>query len=249
MDINKLSKEERYKKLRSEPYHIRYVHNPSEKEWRIALSRDISLYKFIQNPDDNVEQFMVRQKPNHIRNIKNPSSVVQCCALMEDPSVIIHIENPTYQAKKVYISRKPHGIKYLFNPDDELKMLALEHDPRVFYKLLTMDKTLSEAVQLKAVSCEGTLISEIINPSEAVQVAAVKQNSASLTCITYPCYDAILEAVRETPIMIFELITDTIVCEDEIDDTIQLEAVKNSWNRIIYNTIMNRFTRDDELQF
>ena len=110
------------------------------------------------------------------------------------------------------------------NSASEEEQIAIVSDPishRFSYNIFEYINNPSEAVQLAAVRENGLLIMHIPNPSEAVQLAAVQRNGEALELIKNPSEAVQIAAVEENPFMLY-LIRDELPKEVIIRAILQL---------------------------
>jgi hypothetical protein len=120
---------------------------------------------------------------------------------------------------RVLIEYNPHLILLVPNPPEWLVIDAIKEK---WTLIKNMDNP-SEAVQLAAISQFGHAITYIRHPSEEMKIAAVKQNSWNIRHIKNPSEEVQLAAVSK--------VGDAIEYISDPSDDVKLAAVKqNGWN-------------------
>lgn len=115
------------------------------------------------------------------------------------------------------------NLEYSFDPEDEDEAHdAVSKIPEYICKI----NNPSEEVQLVAVRKHGSTIQYIDNPSEEVQVVAVNQNPWAIEFIDNPSEEVQLAAVKKGSYAI-KLI-------ENPSDELQLFALKNTWDKHFY---------------
>jgi phosphoribulokinase len=125
--------------------------------------------------------------------------------------------------KKEFVKSDSAGIHYIKDPSENLQLLALE---RYGTGVISLIRTPTEKVQLKAVKKEGEAIKYIKNPNEEMQLEAVKQNGRAIEHIKNPSEDVQLEAVKQEG--------EAIEYIKNPSEAVQLEAVKQRGTAIKY---------------
>ena len=110
----------------------------------------------------------VRATPQSIASIPNPSETVQLQAIEGDPNVIGLINNPTEKVMILAAEKSEYPHKII---NDLLEKLGQDGVP--------------EQVLMAAVRRDGLSIENVHAPSEAVELAAVKQNEHAFAWICY----------------------------------------------------------------
>jgi protein tyrosine phosphatase (PTP) superfamily phosphohydrolase (DUF442 family) len=87
-----------------------------------------------------------------------------------------------------------------------------------------MDENPSEEVQLEAVRKNGYNIKHIHNPSKKIQLEAVRENGDSIMYVLNPSEEVQLEAVKQSGLAI-EFIKNP-------SEQVQLEAVRQNWSAV-----------------
>ena len=89
------SERDQKRKVKEEPYNIRYINNPREDIKTLAVKGKANCIAYINNPSEELQLQAVKENGFNIQNIYNPSEKVQIEAVKETPCVISFIKNPT----------------------------------------------------------------------------------------------------------------------------------------------------------
>lgn len=72
------------KAVLAHPDYIRHISWPSEELQKISLQRNMSGFKFIKNPTENIQRYAINEQPHLIRYIEHPSEEIQMLAIEKD---------------------------------------------------------------------------------------------------------------------------------------------------------------------
>ena len=185
----------------------RINYNPDAIARNLRVGQDekkfkISQYDKLRNLDVESQTRVVMSNPTLIKYMHNPPQDLMWAVLARDPMYIAHIKNPTETMKEVAIKANPSNIQYIKKPSEALKQLAVSldggtleyimkvpQDPKHMHMLKKQVIYPSEAVQLLAVRNSKGAIKLILNakitPSEDVQQAAVRTDPGALFLMMY----------------------------------------------------------------
>ena len=157
-------------------------------------------------PSEKVQLEAVKRNPETLNYIKNPTEKVQLAAIRKKPYVFRFIRNPTKKVQREAVKLDPFNVGQIHKsrgsivePDEELQLIAVRTDPVM---ALLEIKNPTEKVQLEAVKRKPDSIKYIKNPTEKVQLEAVKQKPDSIKYIKNPTEKVQLEAVKQKPDLI-----------------------------------------------
>jgi hypothetical protein len=163
-----------------------YINNPSEDLLLQIVRNDGWAISELINNGFNVSKKVllaaVNSKPAAIEAIQNPDEDVQLMAVDTDPFAIMFItpqHSITPRVLELYKSKTyedytfPIDIKSIGNPTEEQQLEALIMNPWTIKDIINKGIKPSEAVQIRALEGDPSLIRFIKNPSENVQLTAV----------------------------------------------------------------------------
>ena len=175
---------------------IEHIDNPTEELQILAIDDNRSeCIKYIKWPTEKVQIMALKRYISNFRYINNPTYRVKLMALKKDGRLIEVIKNPTEELKLLALINYSSAIHFIKNPSDDLIRLALESNGSIISKISNP----TEEQQLIAVKNDGLVIRYLMpGASEAVQLAAVKQNASSFEYLyTFPSSIAVqLAAVQ-----------------------------------------------------
>ncbi len=212
LDNNTFNDELMKKIVENEPEWLMFIKDPSEDVQLAAVRKSAYNIIYIKNPTENVQLEVVRRDGEKIKWIMDngitTSKDVQLAAVSYHGSCIRHIENPSEPIQLAAVKNFADSITYIKNPYPSVIKL---------YKELTFENVLlgvvenngddiryiiekgfepSERVQLAAVKNDGNAIKYIKNPSEKVQLSAIKNNIKAFEFIKNP-YPSVIKLYNE----------------------------------------------------
>ena len=185
-------------------YNIQYPYDEvvleAEKKFNLKANED--LVNFVSGVK---EKRKASKDPIDIRNIKNPSEELQLAAVKEFGDSIRHIKEPNEKVKLAAVKQSGTAIQYIKNPSKKVKKIATlalknvkESQIQSFasgYGMIQYVTNPSEKLQLKAVKRYPHNLEFIKKPSEKVKLAAVQKNGYTLQYIKNPTKEIIVAAI------------------------------------------------------
>lgn len=186
------------------PQNILYIENPSEELMIIAVTKGTFVLEQLIEYDievtEKVKQEAIKYFPSNIAAIENPSEELKRLALTQNPLTIQSIENPTISDIELALKQDPETLKVIrevhedIDIPEETLLNVVEEEPN----MIAFIDNPSEAVQLQAVRRRGLSIQFLNNPSEEVQIEAIKETFMAIAKINNPTEKAKEKAVRES---------------------------------------------------
>nr|DAS04608.1 MAG TPA: protein of unknown function (DUF4116) [Caudoviricetes sp.] len=102
------NEEEQLKRIKENPFTIRFIKNPSEEMQLWAVRKEELTIGYIDNPSEEIQLEAIEQNGLMIKYIDNPSETVQLIAVRENIKAIEYIKNPT-DAVLEYILHKDYN--------------------------------------------------------------------------------------------------------------------------------------------
>jgi hypothetical protein len=124
-----------FKFIIRDPFHIRFIDNPSEKLCKLAVQQDGNAIKYIPKRQRNEEVCKLALQRNgdviHYIHEHQRSEDVCKLAVQQHPYLIRYIHNPSEEVCKLAIQIDPFAIQYIHNPSEEVCKLAFQRNPGV----------------------------------------------------------------------------------------------------------------------
>lgn len=187
------------------PNTIRFVREPSERVESIAVSHDWRNIEHISDPSTNLQMLAVTRNGAALEFIHNPSEAVVDTALKTSPSAIEWVRAPSVDQQLQAVKRSGSVIQYIKDPPPEVQLAAVEQyknayhhikDPssdvvvyiaRHAYQLLEDLDQKPAAMQTLCVEIQPLCVLLLRDPSEELQVMAVKADPRVMARLPNPC--------------------------------------------------------------
>lgn len=169
-------------------YRFKQIENPFEKTKEIAIKVNPNLIKYIEKKygktSDDLRVVAISRKPNLISYLSNPSKKIIKLALHKKPELIEKIDKPTKKQQITAVNISSNLLRKIKNPHKDAIIVALKKgSSRLFkeYKNILSNKDI-ESIVKKNIS----LFKVIENPSEELQMEAIKNNYGFINYIKNP---------------------------------------------------------------
>jgi hypothetical protein len=146
--------------LKNHKEYIFHIDNPNDKikplldleEYQMsAVKKNGTNIKYIQNPTDKVQIYVLEKNQLYIQYIKNPTPKVQMYIVKVHPSYINSLKNPTDEVQDYILDNHPRLIKDIKNPNEKVKQYLLgnninESRMKILIKESQLKKIINEEV-------------------------------------------------------------------------------------------------------
>ncbi len=93
------------------------------------LEVESSVIKYIDNPSENVQRYVVGNDPKSIKYIKKPLKQIQLIAVKKDGTAIEFIDNPSEPVQLAAVEESGNAIKYIKKPSERVQLAAVKENP------------------------------------------------------------------------------------------------------------------------
>ena len=140
------------------------------------LSHGVEVVKMIENPSDEIVEYVVKEKPDLILNIKNPSDKAVRLAVTQKPELIEFLPQ-TEELCLIAVNRNPLTLRFVKEQTEEICLVALNSVLGVWGKdVFKYIQVRTQRVCEAAVRTNPTTIKEMKDQSEAFYNSMIKAN-------------------------------------------------------------------------
>lgn len=202
------------------PYFLLFIKDPNDKVILKALSKDMSLIRYIDNQTDKIHEKLFEYldtDPQYIKYFKNPDEAMQLklidnyfryleyfnCVFTEKAQLKIvefdsfghtarYLKEPTRTVMMKYIKKNYNTIEY-FDQDEELQLYALDINPDMRYFEDPSDKVI-----MKALTLNGANIRRIDKDKRTHEMynVALKTYASLIIDIPNPTKEMYMQAIK-----------------------------------------------------
>jgi hypothetical protein len=207
-ELKYLSEDVRIKIIVTDPY---YYYNYLERSGGLTdyiilecVKRKPSIIQYVNNPSEEVQLEGVKHTGYNIEYLYNPAEVVQIAAVKNSAIALSHIQNPSEEVQLAAVRSHSLALGTIFSkgitPSENVVTSAIILNPiNAIYHLREYDVLISEELKMMAVNINGKSIQFMYNPSEELQLAAIKNSLYAFGNIKNPTEKARLLYSKKYP--------------------------------------------------
>ena len=181
-----------------------FLTNPTKEAQKAVFEINPTAILTFDNPDPECQIEVFKKHPDIAKQIKNPCKELQAEIIKDDPSYLRTINNPDAELLEAVVSTDGMLLSLCENPTPVLCDKAVSNNG---YALKYVPEELkTEDILIKAVEKTPKVVSlYITNPSDEVQMAAVRKDPTVVLLIKDPCVRAQMSAVAKQPDLILQM--------------------------------------------
>jgi hypothetical protein len=207
-ELKYFSEDVRIKIIVTDPY---YYYNYLEKAGALTdyiilecVKRKPSIIQYVNNPSEEVQLEGVKHTGYNIEYLYNPAEVAQIAAVKNSAIALSHIQNPSEEVQLAAVRSHSLALGTIFSkgitPSENVVTSAIILNPiNAIYHLREYDVLISEELKMMAVNINGKSIQFMYNPSEELQLAAIKNSLYAFGNIKNPTEKARLLYSKKYP--------------------------------------------------
>ena len=189
------------------PIFIKYIKNPSEEASILAVSKSSHVIVYIKNPTEKTQEIAINDSYKNISLIDKPTLKIKLMAIKSNIRALQLIEEKELLSEAIreqLIEENPFLIKSMKTPSQELitkaillepkengilinmldvtnQLIVLTKHPELYKKISTNKNNF--LIQKHIIDIDSCLIKYIENPSEEIQLLAIKKDIDSIEFI------------------------------------------------------------------
>jgi hypothetical protein len=186
--------------LKNHKAYIFHIKNPNNKIKPLVDSEEYQMrslkyssfdIEHIENPTDEVQDYILKNYKEYIFHIKNPNDKIKSLLDLEEYQmyVVVNrlrnielIKNPTPKVQMYVVEKNTLYARFIKNPTDEVQMYVFQKEPWFFNNI----KNPTPKVQMYVVKKDSFNIKDIQNPTPQVQMVAIKDEPYNIRYVKNP---------------------------------------------------------------
>lgn len=154
-------------------YAIKYIHSPSHEMQLLAIQKIGDAIAYINHPTEEMKDLALACDPNSLAAIDVTTEDQQLSVIRADGSLVRYAQNPTDAVKYAAIENEPNSISYFLEGapkhyTDNERARREEFNPDWKDDFYSRDEGATEAMKLRAVELDGSVLRFYAKPSKAL---------------------------------------------------------------------------------
>lgn len=200
------------------PKIVTRLESPTKKMWELAVQKDLSLFKYFQEVDEEVTLAAIKMYPDYIYYVTNPTDEMQLIAVRHNGNLLNKITNPSLEIQLEAIRSNGQAIEFVKNPTREMMEVAVNNNPFAIWDIPNCPHDLI----LEAIRTAPSVYEFLEEPTKEMTDLAIQLDPKNILFVYEPTIKQIISAVQADYSLAKELVEKFSFSDytlEEIDET------------------------------